>query len=467
MNSQNKDFDQIHDLLAFRVFVEDLGQCYATLGLIHGMYPHHPNRLKDYIAQPKSNGYQSLHTLIIAQGHEIEVQIRTHQMHHVAELGIAAHWKYKEGHLALSTQDIQQLSKLRAIFEAAHEVKDSTEFLETVKVDLFAMEIFVFTPQGDVKILPKGATALDFAYSIHTDVGNKTQSAKVDGRMVPLRYELKNGDRIEIITNEKQEPRPDWVKWVKTGRALSKIRRSIREEERVQSAMLGKELLEKELLKHNYSLTKMIKSGRILEISKHFGHQKPEQLYIAIGNGTFALSKVIKHVIPEVEKPTNPISSFINRFRTKSTSPVLISGHEGVMTTFAKCCNPLPGEEITGFITRGKGVSIHRSSCQQLLNSDTDRRITVAWHQESTSQHSSEIEIFCTDQVGLLAELGAVCKIQNVNISRLEANNIGDNKAKISLEVSVSDVSQLDKVMKNIQRIPGVLRLHRVQEKPA
>ena len=227
-----------------------------------------------------------------------------------------------------------------------------------------------------------------------------------------------------------------------------------------------KELLEKELLKHNYSLPKMIKSGKIQEITRHFGHRKPEQLYLAIGNGTSTLNKVIKHIVPEVQKTPNPISTFINRFRSKTTSPVLISGHEGVMTTFAQCCNPLPGENITGFITRGKGVSIHRSTCPQLLNSDLERRIEVAWHTETSSVHTSEIEILCSDHVGLLAELGAACKIQNINISRLEAKNVGDNKAKISLEVSVSDVSQLDKVMKSIQKIPGIIRLRRVQEKP-
>ncbi len=466
MDNQGKDFEQIHDLLAFRILVEDDGQCYAALGLVHGMYPHHPNRLKDYIAQPKSNGYQSLHTVIIANGTQIEIQIRTHQMHNIAEFGIAAHWKYKEGHLALSTEDIQKITKLRAIFYAASEVKDATEFLETVKVDLFAMEIFVFTPQGDVKILTKGATALDFAYLIHTEVGNTCVGAKVDGRMVPLRYELRNGDRVEVLTNPNQKPSRDWVNIAKTGGALSKIRRTIREEERAIAVTLGKELLEKELLKHNYSLPKMIKSGKIQEITRHFGHRKPEQLYLAIGNGTSTLNKVIKHIVPEVQKATNPISSFINRFRSKTTSPVLISGHEGVMTTFAKCCNPLPGESITGFITRGKGVSIHRSTCPQLLNSDLERRIEVAWHTETSSVHTSEIEILCSDHVGLLAELGAACKIQNINISRLEAKNVGDNKAKISLEVSVSDVSQLDKVMKSIQKIPGIIRLRRVQEKP-
>ncbi|MBM75905.1 MAG: GTP pyrophosphokinase [Proteobacteria bacterium] len=462
MVTQSLSFEQVHDLLAFRVIVENIGECYAVLGLIHGLYPHHPNKLKDYIAQPKSNGYQSLHTVILPEGRQIEVQIRTRQMHRVAELGIAAHWRYKEGHLALSSEDIQKIAKLRALFEAARDVTDPTEFLETVKVDLFSMEIFVFTPNGDVKILPKGATALDFAYTIHTDIGNQCIGAKIDGRMVSIKHELKNGDRVEILTSSSQRPSRDWIKIAKTGRALSKIRRMIREEERLQGVVLGQEMLEKELGKHSLSFSKLVRDGTIKEATRHFGHRKPEQLYLAIASGTSVLGKVVRFIAPETETKSSTFSNFINRFRSRSTSPVLINGHEDVMTSFARCCNPLPGENIAGFITRGRGISIHRSDCSQLLSSDPDCRINVQWHNGAQGQHTSELEIICNNKMGMLAELGAACKTHSINITRMEATTLTDNKARLSLEISVQDISQLKRLTRTIRQISGVLRIDRV-----
>ncbi len=349
MTTNNLDFEEVHDLLAFRILVENEGDCYIALGLIHALFPHVPGRFKDYIAQSKSNGYQSLHTVVIGPaGQQFEIQIRTAEMHSIAEVGIAAHWRYKEGHLALSKEDISQIARLRALFEAARDVTDPTEFLETVKIDLFANEIFVFTPKGDVKFFPAGATALDFAYSIHTEIGHRCTGAKAHGRMVPLRYQLQNGDRMEIITSTTQKPSRDWLDIAKTGRALSKIRRYIREEERERGRTLGRDLLEAELKKHNQSISKLVRSGELLKIARKFGHRKPEQLYLDIAQGNTVLKRVLAEIVPQVEEPveeptTNPISSFINRMRKRSVSPVLISGEEDVLTSYARCCNPLPG----------------------------------------------------------------------------------------------------------------------------
>ena len=464
MESQNITFDQVHDLIAFRVIVDDINACYATLGYIHGTYPHHPERLKDYIAQPKSNGYQSLHTVILPAGEQIEIQMRTSDMHKFAEYGIAAHWRYKEGHLALSKQDIQKISKLRALFEAAKEIQDPAEFLETVKVDLFSNEIFVFTPKGDIKIFPQQATALDFAYAIHTEVGNQCTGAFANGKMVPLRYVLQNGDRMSVQTSPNQTPKRDWLDIVRTGRAISKIRHYIREEERQAGIALGKEILEKELLKHEQNLLKLLKSGKLKEAYKPLGFKQPEQLYLSISSGATPLSKIIKTLIPEVQQaPKGALSSFISKIRSnKPVSPVTVGGQQNVLTSFAKCCSPLPGEPITGFITRGKGISIHRSDCPQLLHSDVFLRIDVEWQQNSESAHTTALEIICNDQMGILADLGAVCKTQSVNVIRMDGRAGEDHKANLYLEIIIKNVAALNTLMKTIRKISGVLNVRRI-----
>lgn len=468
MVNNNLGFEEVHDLLAFRVLVETEGDCYIALGMLHALFPHVPGRFKDYIAQSKSNGYQSLHTVVTGpEGQQFEIQIRTEEMHRIAEVGIAAHWRYKEGHLALSKEDISQIARLRTLFEAARDVTDPTEFLETVKIDLFANEIFVFTPKGDVRFFPQGATALDFAYAIHTEVGHRCTGAKAHGRMVPMRYKLQNGDRMEIITSATQVPSRDWLEIAKTGRALSKIRRYIREEERERGRTLGRELLEVELKKNNRSLPKLIRSGELAKITRKFGHRKPEQLYLDIAQGNTVLKKVIAELIPPEEQPeeevvTNPISSFINRIRKRSVSPVLISGEEDVLTSYARCCNPLPGEHVAGYITRGRGITVHKAACRQLLAMDTERRVKVEWHAESKSRHTGELEIVCANKPGMLADLGAICKSQDINVTRMNANPIEDNKAILNLEVSVLNVTELSALMRSIKKLKGVIRVNRL-----
>ncbi len=469
MQMQNLEFEQIHDLLAFRVFVNDIGECYTALGLTHSTYRHFPTKLKDYIANSKSNGYQSLHTVVIGpEGQQIEIQIRTEDMHRIAEVGIAAHWRYKEGHLALAREDIGKIAKLRELFEAAREVEDPQEFLETVKVDLFASEAFAFTPRGDVKFFPQGATALDFAYSIHTEVGNHCTGAKINGRMVPLRYELQSGDTVEIITKEDQRPSRDWLKIARTGRALSKIRREIREKERIKSRDLGQSMLDKGLKKHGSNLNKLQKAGEIKEASKLLGYQRTEQLYLAIGQGHLTIDRALRALLPaerfeEQEEEPGTITSFFQRIRKRSHSPVLIDGVEDVMVNYAQCCTPLPGEPVTGYVTRGHGITVHLSNCPQLLSMESERRISVDWHDTGKAKHSGEVRIVCNDKPGMLADIGAVCKTIGVNVTRMDARSIEDNKAILSLEVAIHDVRELEKLMRHLERISGVIGVDRVR----
>jgi len=469
MLAQNLEFEQVHDLLAFRIFVEDLGACYTALGLIHAKYRHFPDKLKDYIAHPKSNGYQSLHTVVIGPNNrQIEIQIRTHHMHEVAENGIAAHWRYKEGHLALSREDVQKVIKLRELFEAAREVEDPAEFLETVKVDLFATEAFAFTPRGDVKFFPLGATALDFAYAIHTEVGNRCTGIKVNGRMVPLKYQLKSGDTVEILTREDQRPSRDWLEVAKTGRALSKIRREIREDERNKGREIGLTMLETELQKYGGNLKKLIKGGEIKTEARENGFRREDELYLAIAQGRVTAHRVARKLLPEeaftrATEDAGAITQLFQKIRRKTESPVLINGVEDVMVTYAQCCRPVPGENVTGFVTRGRGITVHLSTCPQLLALEPERRVPVQWHNQARGRHTGEVRIVCTDTMGMLAEIGAVCKTTGINVTRMEAKQLEDNKAEIILEVSITGVNELENLMRLTERIKGVISIERVR----
>jgi len=474
MVAQNLTFEQVHDLMAFRVFVEDIGQCYTALGLIHATWRHVPERLKDYIATPKSNGYQSLHTVVFGpEGRQVEIQIRTHDMHRVAEVGIAAHWQYKEGHLALSREDLSKIARLRELFEAAHEVDDPDEFLQTVKVDLFADEIYVFTPRGDVKFFPKGATVLDFAYAVHTAVGNTCTGARVNGRMVPIRTPLQGGDTIEIIRRADQKPSRAWLEYAATGRALSKIRRVIREEEREKGKETGEQMLDNELRKRGYSLAKLEKQGRIREIAQEHGQRNAEGLYAALGLGSLPVKKVLVGLVkPEeveqvVEEEVGTLVGLLRKLRRRSESPVLINGESDVMVSYARCCNPLPGEAVAGFVTRGHGISVHVRDCPSLLASDPNRRIQVQWSRDAKGTHPGELRIVCSDVPGMLAEIGNACKGIGVNVTRMEARAIDDDKALFTLEVSVSDVEHLGRLMRSVERIEGVISVDRVRQAAA
>ena len=470
MKEQHLAVDKIKDLLAFRVIVDDVGQCYAILGVLHAEYPPIPGRIKDYIARPKPNGYQSLHTTVLGPDSRlIEIQIRTREMHRVAEEGIAAHWRYKEGHLALTPDDVARISKIRDLFETAREAEDATEFMETVKVEFYANEVFIFTPAGDIKRFPAGATALDFAYAVHTEVGNTCTGARVNGRLVPLRYELESGDSVEIVTSKNQKPNRDWLDIAKTGRAIQKIRRFLREEERELGVRIGREMLDGELRRLGSSLKRVHSDGRLNNLLEERNYDDVESLLVDVARGQTGLSSTAKGLIPpKAVEETAPgtvgqISSLFTRWRTRSESPVLISGEDGVLVSFARCCSPLPGESVLGYITRGRGITVHRMDCHQLKKLNADRRIPVQWDPASDQRHTGELQIVCTDRPGLLANISKVCELANVNISRAEARNIGDDRAVCTLELAVRDVSELQRLTRHIEKISGVESVHRTE----
>ena len=467
MDRQGLKVEDVSDLLAFRVIASDLGTCYLVLGLVHAAFPPVPDRIKDYVARPKPNGYQSLHTTVIGpEGLRVEIQIRTEEMDRVAEEGIAAHWQYKEGHLRVTPDELIQIAKIRDLFDAARDAEDATDFMEAVKVEFYADEVFVFTPKGDVKRFPQGATTLDFAYAVHTDVGNHCTGAKVNGRLVPLRYELQSGDTIEIVTSPSQMPSRDWIGLAHTGRAIQKIRRFLRQEERDQGLRLGREMIEAELKRFHWTLQKLQKEPSYREALKKRGVKDIDPLLVEVARGHVALCPLVKDLLPEGVYQTRQedqtgFSSLLNRFRRSTTSPVLITGEDGLLVAYAKCCGPLPGEPISGFITRGRGITVHRSACPQLAGMDPDRQIPVEWDTAAVAKHSGAIRIFCTDKPGMLAKITNVCEQNGVNINRAEAQAQSDSPAVVTLELELRDVSELTRLISNIEKVPGVDAVHR------
>jgi len=465
---QGLELHEVSDLLAFRVLVPDIATCYASLGLVHSVFPPVQDRIKDYIARPKRNGYKSLHTTVVGpEERRIEVQIRTYEMHRFAEEGIAAHWRYKEGHLALSPEEVLQISRVRELFELARDAENATEFMETVKVELYSDEVFVFTPRGDVKRFPLGATALDFAYAIHTDVGHTCVGAKVDGRMVPLRYELQSGDHVEVLTAKGQEPNRDWLDIAKTGRAVSKIRRHLRMAERQRGDRLGRDMVEAELKRFGWTLQRVKTEGRWKDTLKHRGYKEAEALMVDVATGRLSLQQVVRDLLPEGTYQTrhdqqqNSLQSLLNRIRPRTESPVLITGEDGLLVQFAKCCGPLPGEPVVGFITRGRGITVHKAGCDQLKGMDPERRIPVEWDRGSSARHTGEIQIVCDDRPGMLANISRVCEQAEVNIQSAEAKVLQDQRGLCTLRLSVRDISQLATLIKNIQKLKGVEEVHR------
>ncbi|HHO51439.1 MAG TPA: bifunctional (p)ppGpp synthetase/guanosine-3',5'-bis(diphosphate) 3'-pyrophosphohydrolase, partial [Deltaproteobacteria bacterium] len=460
---------EVPDLLAFRVLVPDLSTCYAALGLVHANFPPIPDRIKDYIARPKTNGYQSLHTTVIGpEERRVEIQFRTEEMDRVAEEGIAAHWRYKEGHLALSPEDVLRIGRIRELFETVREAEDATEFMEAVKVEFYADEVFVFTPVGDVLRFPVGATALDFAYAVHTEVGERCTGARVNGKLVPLRYPLKSGDSVEILTSDSQRPNQGWLDIARTGRAIHKIRRFLRHVEEQQGIRLGREMLEAELKRYDWTWPRVQREGRLKEALKARGHKELESFLVEVARGQEAPGQIVADLLPDgawealqEEQRQNALTSFLNRFRRATTSPVLISGEDGLLVSFARCCSPLPGEPIVGFITRGRGITVHRTGCEQLENMDPERRIPVEWDQQSAVKHSGEIQIFCTNRPGMLACISKICEQNGVNINRVEAKTEANYPALVTLELTLRDVHELTRLIRNIEKLPGVEAVQR------
>jgi GTP pyrophosphokinase len=466
MKDQNLSLDQVYDILAFRVIVNSLRECYEGLGLIHTSWKPVPGRFKDYISLPKANMYQSLHTTVIGPlGQRMEVQIRTWEMDKIAEDGIASHWKYKEGTGASET-DEKQFAWLRQLLEWQKQLRDPKEFMETVRMDLFPNEVYVFTPKGEVKRLPKGATPIDFAYSIHSEVGEKCNGARVNGKMVPLRHELKNGNIVEIITSSKQHPSKDWLDFVKTSRAKTKIRHWILGQERGQSINLGKEILEKSLDHAHISLPNILKNEQVEAIAKELSFHSVQDLLANIGFGKISATHIIGRLRPklglEEARPAGLVGKMVSRIKRKrSTHGIKVKGVEDMLVRFAHCCHPLPGEQVIGFITRGRGVTIHKGKCRHVLDADPDRLVEVLWEPSAQDVHVANLKVTSVDKKGILADISAVMAQKDANIIQAEIKTTMDHKGIAQFTIEVEDFKQLQGIIGAIKKIKNVLMVER------
>lgn len=474
MEAQNIPFDEIHDLIAFRIIVDNVSQCYATLGLIHSLWRPIPGRFKDYVAMPKGNNYQSLHTTVIGpKGERVEFQIRTHEMDAIADRGIAAHWKYKESG-AVQSKDEVKFKWLRQLLEWQRDLNEPAEFMDTVKTDLFAEDIYAFTPNGELRELPNGSTPVDFAYDIHTGVGESCIGAKVNGRIVPLRYKLRSGDTVEILTQKNGQPNKDWLQFVRTSRAKAKIRQFIRQEQRSSGVIIGRQLLEKECQKYELSTSKLLKSDEVARYLLELNFKDVESLLVAIGYGKMMPIDVIARVVPKDKllappKPepssTSVLGKLVNKFKGKvgGRGLVKVNGISDVLISFGKCCNAVPGDSIVGFITRGKGVSVHALDCPKILSSDQERCVPLEWDTSSTMMRLAKVRVTCVDRPGLLSSMTEAITDQGVNIKQASARTMDDSKAVNIFEVEVRDTSQLRHVMNALEKVKGVIQVERVR----
>lgn len=467
MKDQGLTVDQVYDVVAFRVIVDNLRLCYEVLGLVHNMWKPVPGRFKDYISLPKGNMYQSLHTTVIGPvGQRMEIQIRTWDMDRVAEEGIAAHWKYKEDTEASST-DEKQFAWLRQLLEWQQNLKDPREFMETVRMDLFPNDVYVFTPKGGVKQLPRGATPIDFAYAIHSEVGDKCIGARINSRMVPLRYQLKHGDIVDIITSSKQHPRKDWLDFVKTSRAKTKIRQWIKGQEREESITLGREILEKALEQSHLTVSNMMKSEQIEAVAKDFSLQQVEELLAHIGYGKLSVKQVIGRLKPRLgiaeDKPEGIVSKMVSRLkRRKGTRGIKIKGIGGMLVRFSNCCNPLPGEAVVGFITRGRGVSIHKHNCAHMLDADPDRKVEVVWETSDQEVHQARLKVTSSGKKGILANISSIIAQKNVNIIEAEIKTTLDRRGVSLFTLEIENYDQLEEIMGAIKKVKDVLIVERM-----
>ena len=478
MRQLDVEFDQIQDVIGFRVIVDTVAQCYESLGIIHALWKPIPGRFKDYIAIPKPNLYQSLHTTVIGpKGERIEVQIRTKEMHEIAEEGVAAHWAYKEkgrdgkGGGELSKKDAESFGWLRQLVEFQREVADPREFLETVKVDLFSDEVFVFTPKGAVKSLPRGATPVDFAYTIHSEIGEHCVGAKVNGKLVPLRYKLKNGDTIEILTSPHSHPSKDWLTFVKTSRAQARIRQFIRQAEHRRSIEIGRDVAEREFRRFGLTLNKVHKGGELDKAAHALGYRQADDVLAAIGYGKVAPAQVLQQILPPEklaegqppEQPavTNRITDLFRKMARRPTEGVRINGIEDVLVRYGKCCNPVPGDVIVGFITRGRGVTVHTAACDKILGIDPERRVDVTWDAKADIKRQVSIRVITADRPGILAKLSQTFSEAGLNISQASCRTTPGERAVNEFEISIADLKQLNAVMRNLEKIDGVQSVER------
>jgi GTP pyrophosphokinase len=463
------DAIDLPDLLAFRVLVPTKADCYTAIGHVHEQHAPVPGRFKDYVARPKPNGYQSLHTTVIGpEGRRIEVQVRTPEMHRVAEDGVAAHWKYKEGHLALPPEEIVAVARIREAFENAQDATDASDFMEMVKVAFYADEVFVFTPAGEVKSFPKGATPIDFAYAVHSRIGETCTGARVNGRLVPLDHVLRSGETVEIVTSPHQKPRRDWLDIARTPSAIAKIRRYLRLAEEESAQRVGQELLDTELARVGWTLERARTEGRLDPYLKKRGLKTLPPLHVELARGHLTVSDVAQAILPEgawygkqEEARRTRLASLFTRFARRSHSPVRISGEDGLLVQYAKCCHPLPGDPVVGFITRGRGITVHRDTCVELERLEEDRRIQVEWDDRHEARHSATVTVYCHNKPGMLSKITGVCEAAQVNIEKADAKGTQGPIGVVTLQLAVRNRDELARVVANLVRIPEVQHVER------
>ncbi len=466
---QKIDVDQVYDYVAFRLLTDSIKDCYGALGIVHSIWRPVPGRIKDYIAMPKPNMYQSIHTSVMTdKGQPFEVQIRTHEMHRIAEEGIAAHWQYKEGG-RLTEKDAEKVGWLRQILEWQQELKDPREFMEMVKVDLYPQEVYAFTPRGKVLSFPRGATPVDFAYSIHTEVGHHCVGAKVNGRIVPLRYALQNGDIVEILTQPSHHPSRDWLALARSSRARGKIRAWLNANEHARSVALGRELTEKELRRYKLTSKLLADDGKVKEALRKVGMADLDGYYAAVGYGKLTPHPFVTALVPSSELKQEPDSGFarvVKRALGITEHKVKVRGLNDMMIALAKCCSPIRGEEIVGYITRGKGVSVHSLNCPNVsrLMYDSERRIEVEWDskKDSTSVYDVKLQLSVEDRQGLLAKIVSTIADEKTNIRNVDAKTFEGSSARVTLVLAVADRHHMEKLMARIRKIDGVRDVERV-----
>jgi len=479
-------FDQVYDLLAVRVITQDVAACYAVFGLIHTLWRPVPGRIKDFIAMPRANRYQSLHTTVMSpSGHQFEVQIRTEEMHRIAEEGIAAHWKYKAGETVVTARDEERLNWIRQLVEWQKEMTDPNEFLSSLKMDLYPDEVYTFTPKGKVVVVPADATAIDFAYTIHTEVGHTCVGAKVNGRMVPLRTKLRTGDIIEIVTQKDHKPSRDWLTFVKSPRARNKIKHWLNEDQRRRAVEIGRKLLEREARKFKVPMAQ-IGDQDLSRIANEYGVATAADLLATMGSGKHSAHQILNKLAPgyanqaETEATTetktgsieSAMSDAVRKLHLTGSDSLQVEGQNDLLVYRARCCNPIRGEEIVGYVTRGKGVAVHARSCPNVQNLlyESDRRIAVEWSlvgDQSASKpqrYPVKITVFCDNRAGMLKELTAVISDDNTNIRGVEAREDEDGEAIVEFVVEAQDVRHLNKMVLGLRRVGGVRAVQRTQK---
>ena len=475
-------FDQVYDLLAIRVITQDVASCYAVFGLIHTLWRPVPGRIKDFIASPRANRYQSLHTTVMgASGHQFEVQIRTEEMHRIAEEGIAAHWKYKSGGAMMTARDEERLNWIRQLVEWQKEMTDPNEFLSSLKMDLYPDEVYTFTPKGKVVVIPADGTPVDFAYTIHTEVGHTCVGAKVNGRMAPLRTKLHTGDIIEIVTQKDHNPSRDWLTFVKSPRARNKIKHWLNEDHRRRAVEIGRKLLEREARKYKVPLAQ-IGDQDLGRIANEYGVATAADLLAALGQGKHTARQVLSKLapsainqpeteaVPEIKSGAAAMSDAVRKLHLTGSDSLQVEGQNDLLVYRARCCNPIRGEEIVGYVTRGKGVAVHARGCPNVQNLlyESDRRINVEWSRVGDAagrpqRYPVKITVFCDDRAGILKELIAVISDDNANISGVDIRHDENGEAVIEFVAEAEDVGHLNRMVLGLRRVAGVRAVQRAQ----